>query len=79
MARLEKTESILIVIALLSLWPVLLGYRAIWYRAWLVGVLAFMVWVAIRRLERVREAAREAKRKRDEAERSGRPPWLGPN
>ena len=78
MGRVEKIESALIVVELLSLWPVVLGYRALWYSLWLVGVVGFMVWVAVRRFGRIRAAAKEAERKRDEAERSGRPPFLGP-
>ncbi len=75
--RFEKVEAVLIIVALLSLWPVLLGYRAWWYRGWLVVVLGFMVWMTIRRMNRIKAAAEEAKRKRDEMERGGRPPFLG--
>ncbi|UCC67479.1 MAG: hypothetical protein JSV79_10155 [Armatimonadota bacterium] len=78
MRRAEIAESILIVVALASLWPLLAGYRPPWYTLWLLLMLAAMAWVAVRRLRRVRAAAEEAKRKRDEAERSGRPPWLQP-
>jgi|GEM_PF-1711043 len=74
--RLERIESVLIVIALVSLWPIVIGYSELWYRLWLVVVLGLMSWVAIRRVGRVREAAEEAKRKRDEMEKSGRPPFL---
>ena len=74
-------EAVLIIVALLSLWPVILGYEwagAAWYKfGWLVLVLAAMAWVTHRRLARIRSAAAEAKRKRELAERSGRPPWLG--
>ena len=75
--RFEIIEAVLIVVALVSLWPVLLGYHAGWYRAWLVVVLGFMVWMTIRRMGRTKAAAEEAKRKRDEMERGGRPPFLG--
>jgi ABC-type transport system involved in Fe-S cluster assembly fused permease/ATPase subunit len=74
-------ETIVIMAALVSLWPLILGYEwagAGWYRSGaLVVVLLALVWVTARRLSRIRSAAEEAKRKRDEAERSGRPPWLG--
>jgi len=78
--NLEKLETVLIVVALVSLWPLLIRYqdRAPWYRGWLIVVLAMMVWVAVRRLGRTRAAAEEAKRKRDEMERTHRPPpFLG--
>ena len=78
MSRVEVLESALIILALASLWPVALGYRAVWYVVWLMVVLAAMGWLAVRRVRRIRAAAEEAKRKRDEAERSGRPPWLTP-
>ena len=78
MRRVEIAESVLIVVALTSLWPLLAGYHEPWYRIWLILMLAAMAWIAVRRLRRVRAAAEEAKRKRDEAERSGRPPWLQP-
>ena len=76
MSRVEVLESALIILALASLWPVVLGYRAVWYELWLVVVVGAMAWVAVRRVRRIRAAAEEAKRKRDEAERSGRPPRL---
>jgi hypothetical protein len=78
MSRREITESALIVVALVSLWPMLAGHRSVPYSVWLLVCLALMGWVAVRRLRRIREAAEEAKRKRDEAERSGRPPFLQP-
>ena len=78
MSRGEIAESVLIIVVLLSLWPFATGYRALWYDVWLLTAVALMVWVAVRRFARIRHAAREAQRKRDEAERSGRPPWITP-
>jgi uncharacterized membrane protein len=75
--QLPLIESIIILVAVFSLMPLLLGFEQPWYHAWLAVVLAAMVWVTVRRLSRTRQAAEEAKRRRDEAERSGRPPWLG--
>ena len=75
-------ESVLIVIALVSLWPLIwpgpmfVDPKGLWYRVWLVLMLGAMAWVASRRLARVRAAADEAKRLRDEMERTGRPPLL---
>lgn len=74
--RFEKLEMVLIIVALVSLWPIIIGYHAWWYRGWLVVVLGFMIWMTIRRLGRISAAAEEAKRKRDEMERGGRPPFL---
>jgi hypothetical protein len=74
--RLESVETVLIVVALISLWPLLLRFSAPWYQVWLAVVLGAMVWVAVRRFRRIRDAAEEAKRKRDEMEKSGRPPFL---
>jgi len=71
-------ESALIVIALVSLWPMLWDYKPMWYRVWLVLMLGAMAWVASRRVARVRAAAEHAKRMRDEMARGGRPPFLGP-
>ena len=76
MKTLERVETVLIVVALVSLWPLLIEYGAVWYRVWLVAMLGAMVWVAARRLRRTREAAEEAKRTRDEMEKGGRPPVL---
>ena len=78
MRRIEILESVLIVVALASLWPLLVGFHHPVYSLWLCVMLGAMVWVAVRRLRRIRAAAEEAKRKRDEAERSGRPPWMQP-
>ena len=76
MKKRELVETVLIVVALISLWPLLLEYKAAWYQVWLVAMLGAMVWVAARRIGRTRQAAEEAKRKRDEMERGGRPPLL---
>ena len=74
-------ETIIILVALVSLWPLVIGYEwagAAWYKfGWLLLVLAAMAWVTTRRMSRIRSAAEEAKRKRDEAARGGRPPCLG--
>lgn len=85
--RVVIIESALVVIALVSLWPLLWRYyRPEWewdrvwlalYRVWLVLMLGAMAWVASRRMARIRAAADEAKRIRDEMERGGRPPFLG--
>lgn len=71
---LHLLESVLIVVALASLWPLLLGHHSTWYRLWLLAVLGMMVWVAQRRLRRVRAAAAEAKRRRDETRGPAGPP-----
>lgn len=78
MRRMEILESALIILALVSLWPLLRNFHHYLYSLWLCAMLGAMVWVAVRRLKRVRAAAEEAKRKRDEAEQSGRPPWMQP-
>jgi cytochrome c-type biogenesis protein CcmH/NrfF len=73
----DKLESVLILVALVSLWPLLTRYGALWwYRVWLVVVLGLMVWVARRRIARTHAAVEEAKRKREEAQRGRRPPFL---
>jgi len=54
MSRAEQLEWVLILLALVSLWPYVFGYRPLWYRVLLLGVLAVMVWVAVRRWRRLR-------------------------
>jgi len=76
MKQTEIIESALIVVALLSLWPVILGHRSLLYSLWLISMLGAMVWLAVRRLRRIRAAADEAKRIRDETEKPQRPPSL---
>jgi len=50
-------EWILILFALLSLWPWMLGYGDTWWsRALLIAALVAMVWVAVRRINRIRRA-----------------------
>jgi hypothetical protein len=49
-------EWALIFLALLGLWPWILGYRATWSRALLAVALAAMVWVFLRRVNRIRRA-----------------------
>ena len=62
---MELLESLHILVAVFSLLPLLVGYKPLWYQIGLVGVLGAMIWVAARRLRRTREAAEEARRKRD--------------
>ena len=73
---MQKLETALVIVALVSLWPLIVGYSPLWYQVCLGIVLGLMLWVAMRRLSRVRAASEEAKRKRDEMERGGRPPTL---
>lgn len=47
-------EWVLIFAALFSLWPWVFGYREPWYRLLLVVVLVAMLWVAARRIRRIR-------------------------
>jgi hypothetical protein len=54
MKRGEIIEWVLILLALVSLWPWVFGYRPGWYRLVLVAALAAMIWVARRRIGRVR-------------------------
>jgi len=50
----QVIEWTLIFLALLSLWPWILGYRANWSRALLVVALIAMIWVFVRRVDRIR-------------------------
>ena len=50
MSLLEKVETALIFVALLSLWPWITGHRPSWYGWVLVGVLLIMLAVAVRRI-----------------------------
>jgi len=74
-------EAIIILVALASMWPLIIGYywaASPWYKfGYLAVVLIGMIWVTVRRMARIRAAAAEAKRKRDESTRSGRPPRMG--
>ena len=58
MTRTELWEWIALLIAIASLWPVILGYRALWYYGWLVLVLGAMIKVFLNRSARLRRAAR---------------------
>ena len=72
MHRGEWVEWALMLAALASVWPWLFGYRPDWYRAVLVGVLAAMVAVAVRRIGRARSAWRQADRDRVDGRRGKR-------
>lgn len=78
---MQTIEAIVILTALASLWPLIVGYAwaaTEWYKLGYLGVILIaMIWVTRRRMARIRAAADEAKRKRDAAEKSGRPPWMG--
>jgi hypothetical protein len=48
-------ETVLIFLAIVSLWPWILGYRTeLWSRLLLIAALVAMVWVAVRRVSRIR-------------------------
>lgn len=48
-------ETVLIFVAMLSLWPWILGHRREpWSRLLLLAALAAMIWVAVRRINRIR-------------------------
>ena len=70
---MQIIESILILVALASLWPYIIGYREPWYTGWMIAMLGVMVWVARRRVGRIRSAAAEAREKHDAATRLGGP------
>jgi hypothetical protein len=69
MSRLIVLEWVVIVAALLSLWPAILGYHENLYRGWLAGMVIALVWVTRNRLSRIRQAAAEAKRLQEELDR----------
>jgi hypothetical protein len=55
MSRIGVTvEWVLIFLAIFSLWPWILGHRELWSRSLLVAALVAMIWVAIRRIGRIR-------------------------
>ena len=57
-------ETILILGALASLWPVVFMHpRPDWYGGYLVGVLAVMAIVAVLRIRRIRQALRDQRTK----------------
>ncbi|UCH33773.1 MAG: hypothetical protein JSV65_14560 [Armatimonadota bacterium] len=49
-------EWVLIFLAIFSLWPWILGYRELWSQLLLLAALVAMVWVAVRRISRIRHA-----------------------
>jgi hypothetical protein len=58
MTRLVLLEWIIIAIALLSLWPVIIGYSLLWYKLYLLVVLGALIWVTRNRLARIRDVDR---------------------
>jgi hypothetical protein len=54
MKRGEIVEWVLILLAVLALWPLILGYQTAWSRLVMVAALAAMIWVLVRRVGRVR-------------------------
>lgn len=73
MNKLIVIEWAIIILALVSLWPMVAGYHAIWYRIYLVVIMLALFWVTRNRLARTRQAADEAKQKHDEATKRPRP------
>jgi hypothetical protein len=64
MRWIEVIEWVLILGALVSLWPVAFkATRPSWYEWYLTGVLALMAVIAIRRIRRLRRAFRDQKTK----------------
>jgi len=76
MPRLVLLEWAIIFVALVSLWPVVMGYHATWYRVYLVVIMVALLWVTRNRLARTRQAAAEARRRHDEITGRGSRPML---
>lgn len=73
-------ETVVILVALASLWPLILGYEwsgSPWYKfGYLALLLVALLWVTSRRLRRIRQAASQARQRREETQKGRRPPWL---
>ena len=76
MKRLIIIEWIIILLALVSLWPVIIGDQPGWYYGILVAVLLALIWVTRNRVLRTQKAAQEAREKHDEATKHLRRPPL---
>jgi len=59
MNRLIIIEWVIIFLAMLSIWPWLAGYRAIWYSGAQIVVVLTLIWVARNRWRRTRQALQE--------------------
>ena len=59
MAKLIIWEWVIIFVAMLSLWPWLMGYRAPWYGLVQLAFLLALLWVARNRWRRTRQAVQE--------------------
>ncbi len=58
--RARLVEDLFTLVCIFSLWPVVLGWEGPVYRAILYVALAGLVFVFVRRMNRFREARREA-------------------
>ena len=58
--RVRLLEDIFILICIVSLWPVVLGWQGLLYQAILYTALAGLVFIFYRRMNRFRDARREA-------------------
>ena len=74
MKHLVLWEWLIILLALASLWPVVLRYDALWYKIYLVIIMLALLVVTRNRFLRTRDAAAEAQRKHDEMTRRGTKP-----
>ncbi len=66
MPKLILVEWLIIFLALISLWPVVTGYQATWYRIYLLAIMLALLWVTRNRILRTRDAAKGAQKKHDE-------------
>ncbi|NIM06278.1 MAG: hypothetical protein GTO55_07840 [Armatimonadetes bacterium] len=76
MSRVVLIEWIIIIVGLISIWPIIAGYHAIWYSIYLFVVMLALIWVTRSRLRRIRQAADESRRKQEEIERTGPKPMF---
>ncbi len=65
MSRVELAEYVFQIVALLLLVPVAFRYWSTWYMVLLLGVLGVVVWISVRRVQRMRAALREAEEQKD--------------
>ena len=70
MKNYEILETVAIFLAILSLWPRILGWPHIAWKVFMYVMLAAMVWVFVRRVCRYRQMVRE---QRDQMDRRDSP------
>ena len=63
MKKVEMLESVFLILAIVSLWPLIfLKWNSVWYYVYLYLLVAFLLFMSYRKFRRLQEAMKEIRK-----------------